>query len=118
MSKISVNCAKWQQQYAKENDKHQLNPQKFYAIWKVLPFLSNQIDLARCKQKQPPEVFLFKDALKNYTNFTRKHLCWSLFLIKVYNFIKTPTQVPSREICEIFNNIYFEEHQRTTASWN
>ena len=73
----------------KKMTKHQLNPQ-FYAIWKVLPFLSNQIDLARCKQKQPPEVFLFKDVLKNYTNFTRKHLCWSLFLIKVYNFIKRP----------------------------
>ena len=29
---------------------------------------------------------------------------------------ETPTQVLSREICEIFKNTYFEEHLRTTAA--
>ena len=29
---------------------------------------------------------------------------------------KTPTQVFSREYCEIFKNTYFEEHLRTAAS--
>ena len=29
---------------------------------------------------------------------------------------KTPTQVLSCEICEIFKNTFFEEHLQTTAS--
>ena len=29
-------------------------------------------------QKQPPEKFYKKGALKNFTKFTGKHLCWSL----------------------------------------
>ena len=33
-------------------------------------------------QKQPPEVFCKKGALKNFANLTGKKLCWSLFLIK------------------------------------
>ena len=33
-------------------------------------------------QKQPPEVFLKKCVLKNFTKFTGKRLCWSLFFIK------------------------------------
>ena len=28
-------------------------------------------------QKQPPEVFCKKGVLKNFANFTEKHLCWS-----------------------------------------
>ena len=34
-------------------------------------------------QKQPPEVFFKKGVLKNFANLTGKHLCWSLFLIKM-----------------------------------
>ena len=34
-------------------------------------------------QKQPPEVFFKKNVLKNFANFTGKHLCWSLFFNKV-----------------------------------
>ena len=34
-------------------------------------------------QKQPPEVFCKKVVLKNYTKFTKKHLCQSLFFNKV-----------------------------------
>ena len=34
-------------------------------------------------QNQPPEVFCKKGVLKNFANFTGKHLCWSLFLIKL-----------------------------------
>ena len=37
----------------------------------------------RYLQKQPPEVFCKKNALKDFTNFTEKDLCWSLFLIKL-----------------------------------
>ena len=58
-------------------------------------------------------------------NFTGKQLCWSLFLIWLQVFrsavllkidSKTPTQVFSSEICEIFKNTYSEEYLQTTAS--
>ena len=49
--------------------------------------------------------------------FTRKHLCWSLFLIKLQgwrplHFIEkeTPTQVFFCEYCEIIENSFFIEH--------
>ena len=35
-------------------------------------------------QKQPPEVFYKEAVLKNFAIFTAKHLCWSLFLIKLH----------------------------------
>ena len=34
-------------------------------------------------KKHPPEVFYKKAALKNFSIFTGKRLCWSLFLIKL-----------------------------------
>ena len=34
-------------------------------------------------QKQRPEVFFKKGVLKNFASLTEKHLCWSLFLIKL-----------------------------------
>ena len=34
-------------------------------------------------QKQPAEVFFKKGVLRNFTKFTGKHLCKSLFLYKV-----------------------------------
>ena len=58
-----------------------------------------------------------KAALKIFAIFTGKHLCWSLFLIKLQsfrhcNFIKKDfnTEVFSRENCEIPKNTYFEKH--------
>ena len=54
-------------------------------------------------------MFFKIDVLKNFANFTRKHVCWSLCLIKLHA-KKAPTQVFSSEICEIFNNNYLEEH--------
>ena len=65
-------------------------------------------------QKQPPEVFFKKGVLKNFANLTEKHLCWSLFLIKMEAW-ETPAQMFSCEISKIFKNTYFEEHLRTTA---
>ena len=38
------------------------------------------------RQKQSPEFFCIKAVLKNFSIFTRKHLCWSLFLIKLQTF--------------------------------
>ena len=34
-------------------------------------------------QEQPSEVFCKKGILKTFVNFTGKHLCWSIFLIKL-----------------------------------
>ena len=39
-------------------------------------------------------------------NFTGKHFCWSLFLIKLQAW-GPATQVLSTEICKIFKNTYF-----------
>ena len=38
--------------------------------------------------KQPPEVYLKKAVLKIFLMITRKHLCWSLFLIKLQSILK------------------------------
>ena len=73
-------------------------------------------------QKQPLEVFYKKKVfLKNQQG---KHLCWSLFLIKLQQIrpesllkVGSNTDV-SCEICEIFKNTYFEEHLPTDASIN
>ena len=83
-----------------------------------------------------------KCILKNFANFTGKHLCWSLFFIKLQALCwslfsiklqafrlaillkrdsKTrpatfSTQVFSCEICKILKNTYFEEHLRMATS--
>ena len=54
----------------------------------------------QCVQKQPPEVLFKKGVLKNFANFTGKHLCWSLFFNKVAN-PQAPTQMCSCEISKI-----------------
>ena len=58
--------------------------------------------------------------LKNFTIFTGKHLCRSLFFIKLQAglqlyYKETPTQVFSCEYFEIFKNTYFGKHLRTAA---
>ena len=58
-------------------------------------------------------VILRKLFWKNFAKFTRKRLCWCLFLTVSK---ETPTPVFSCEICEIFKSTYFKEHLRTTAS--
>ena len=47
-------------------------------------FLANFAKYLR--QKQPPQVFCKKNVLKNFANLTGKHLCCSLFLIKLQAF--------------------------------
>ena len=37
-------------------------------------------------QKQPLKVFCKKGVLKKLKNFIEKHLCWSLFLVKLHAF--------------------------------
>ena len=66
-----------------------------------------------------------KGVVRNFTKFTGKHLCQSLYFNKVAglrpeacNFIKIETlaQVFSCEFCEISNNTFFTEHVWATAS--
>ena len=63
-----------------------------------------------------------KVVLKNFAVFTRKHLYWSLFLIKLRAFrpatlLKwTPTQTFSCEYCKILKSNYFEKQLWTAAS--
>ena len=49
-------------------------------------------------KKQPQRYLMQKGVLKNFANFTEKHLVFSC------------------EICKIFKNTYFEEHLRRIAS--
>ena len=70
--------------------------------------------------KSSGSKMIFKiSALKNFENFTGKHLCWSLFLIKLQAFrlyySKTPTQVFSCKISKIFKNTFFS--QNSSHSW-
>ena len=39
--------------------------------------------LVKCMPPQPQEVFYKKAVLKHFTIFIGKHLCWSLFLLKL-----------------------------------
>ena len=57
--------------------------------------------------------FLKRGIFQNFTKFTGKHLCWSLFSIKLQAWRppkETPIQAFSYEICEIFKNTFFVEH--------
>ena len=73
-------------------------------------------------QKQPPVVFCKKGVLKNFSNFTGKHLCRSLFLIKLDAFRATilfkrdSTTGVFQQNLQNFRNTYLEEHLCTTAS--
>ena len=73
-------------------------------------------------QQHPSEVFCKKSALKNFANFTGKHLCWGFFLIKLQAFrpgifLKRDSNTGVfMENLKIFKNTYFEDHLRTTTS--
>ena len=40
-------------------------------------------NLKNCKPRKKLQVFFKKTVLKNFAIFTGKHLCWSLFIIKL-----------------------------------
>ena len=77
----------------------------------VLKFKS---DHQRCSMKN--------GVLKNFINFTGKHLYWSLFLIKLQTWGLEPAAFLKRDsntgIKEHLKNTYFEEHLQTSASSN
>ena len=51
-----------------------------YIILYIILCIMSKIILC---QKQPPEVFCKKGVLRNFSKFTGKHLCQSLFFNKV-----------------------------------
>ena len=58
------------------------------------------------------QMFFKTGVLKRFANFAGKHLCWSLFLKSLQavglqlHKKKTPTEVFSCAVCEIFNNTF------------
>ena len=58
-----------------------------------------------------PEVFCEKSVLNNFAIIKWKHLCWSLFLIKLHAF----RPIAFFWILQILKNIYFEEYLRTAV---
>ena len=98
--------------------------------WKQQMFTMNN-------EKRPPEVFYKKAVLKNFLIFTGKHLCWSLFLIKlqvlrsaalskknfntseyIVKFLKMPIL---KKICErlplfLFSHKYFSTFEENTCT--
>ena len=59
-------------------------------------YRSNYCIIFNCPfQKQTPKVFYKKRFLKNFAIFTGKHLCWSLFLIKLHSF--SPSSYSEKE---------------------
>ena len=66
-------------------------------------------------QKQQPQEFYKKTVFKNFVILKGKHLCWSLFLIKLQA-SRPPTQLLSCKHCKIFKIAYFEENLRAAAS--
>ena len=76
-------------------------------------------------QKQSPGVFCEKGVLRNFSKFTGKQVCQSLFFNKVAdlrpqacNFIKKETlaQVFSCEFCQISKNTFFQGTPLVVAS--
>ena len=91
---------------------------KRFAVRKRYPWkiFEQNVTIAYFKN-QSPEVFCEKSALENLANFTRKYLCWSLFLInlqawKPEAFLSRDanTCIFSSEITGIFESTYFEVH--------
>ena len=56
----------------------------FYDVFKIVLTLREKAGFS--DQRQTPEVFYNKVVHKNFAIFAGKHLCWSLFLIKLQAF--------------------------------
>ena len=53
--------------------------------------------------------FLKKDVLKNFANFTGKHLCWGIFLIK--------SQVFGEHLWTTASKLYLKRDSNTGVLW-
>ena len=61
-----------------------------------------------------PDVFYEKGFLKNYAKFTRKHLCWSLFLNKVAGL--RPAALFKKRLWQ--RSLFFNELTEKERNWN
>ena len=68
-------------------------------------------DIATDKSSRP-EMFCQKGILRNFANFTGKHLCQGFFVIKK----ATLPQVFSCKFCKIFKNSFFRRTRPVAAS--
>ena len=90
------------------------NSQKTMFAW-VFFLVKLQAGNLRLSESSHRRCSVKKGVLKNFANFTGKHLCWRLFFMKLQFWRpvtlskKTPTHVFSRDINEIFKNSYFDE---------
>ena len=64
-------------------------------MWPFFNIMHDKVNKHAINQKQPPEVFYKKGIFKNFTKFTRKHLCQSLFFNKAADF-RTATFLKKR----------------------
>ena len=92
-----------------------------YLVWSYKYFENEKyLNLnLRSNRGSRPEVFCKKGALRNFTKFTGKHLCQSLFFrLVAFNFIKKETlaQVFSREFCEISKDTFFYQTPQVATS--
>ena len=94
----------------RNNMKSQIQNKKNGGIVELLTPTLNKI-ISRSSHQR---CSLRKGVLRNFAKFTGKHLCRSLFLIKLpaCNFITEVTlaQVFSREFCKISKNTFLTEH--------
>ena len=85
-------------------------------VWKQQVFLQVRMVLKASVQKQNTKQSLHKVSseaeARRCSSVTGKHLCWSLFLIKLQVWRsatyekETPTQVFPREYCKVFENSF------------
>ena len=91
-------------------------------------YLANQVsvllisaEIKKWKSQSSSQMFFKGGVLKSYAIFTRKHLCWSHFLIKFQSFrpatLKvTPMKVFYCDYCKIFKNSFFHRTPPLPAS--
>ena len=63
-------------------------------------------------QKQPPEMFCKKGVLRNFSKFTRKHLCQRLFFNKV-PIVRHATLLTKEALAQLFSCEFFEISKKT-----
>ena len=78
----------------------------------IYPEQTMQSIICYSRQKQPPEVFCKQDVLKNFSKFTGKRLCQSLF----FNKKRLWHRCFLVNFCKISKSNLLIEHLRATAS--
>ena len=81
---------------------------RFFRIYSNFQIFTNETEKKPFSRRSHRRCSVKKDALKNFANFTGKHLCWNLVLIKLQAWrspfvLKRDSNASvSCEFCEIF----------------